>query len=64
MNKRTRKPNRWIEYVLDAYYAARDAWLDALEAATSLYATEVAEWTAAHPRPTYKSFLVGLAGTF
>lgn len=43
--------------LIEAYYAARDQWeLDA-EAASVGYATELAEYAAHTPRPTFKRFL-------
>lgn len=44
------------------YRDARDAYDKALEAATSLYDAEVAEYKANHPGPTFKAWLQGRAG--
>jgi hypothetical protein len=49
--------------VLAEYYAAREAYDDALENASSGYATEAAEFEAENKRPTLKAFLVGLKST-
>lgn len=46
--------------VMAEYYAAREAYDDALESASYGYATEGAEYEAANVRPTLKAFLVGL----
>lgn len=51
----------WREYVTDAYRSARHAWWLQLEAATSQWPTEVAEYVAANPPPTFGQFLVGLS---
>lgn len=45
-------------WVVESYRAAREAWLDAAESATSLYGTELAEYTADNPPPTFRAFLV------
>ena len=39
------------------YRAARQAWQDAAEAATYGYATELADYAADHPPPTFKQWL-------
>lgn len=46
--------------LLDEYRAARHAWELQAEQATCGYATEMAEYQALHPAPTYKRWLVGL----
>lgn len=46
--------------LMDEFYAAREAYDDALENASSGYATETAEFEAVNVRPTLKAFLVGL----
>lgn len=53
--------NWWREYVTDAWRCADHAWWLAMEDATSLWATEMAEWAETHPRPTLKGFMIGLA---
>lgn len=44
------------------YRDARDAYDAQLEASTSLYPTEVAEYKAVTPGPTFKAWLQGQAG--
>lgn len=46
--------------VLDAFYAAREAYDNGKESAAIGYATEGAEYEETHVRPTLKAFLVGL----
>lgn len=53
--------NAWREYVTEAWRMADHAWWLACEAEAIGYATEIAEYAEAHPRPTLKAFLVGLA---
>lgn len=48
--------------LVENYRDARDAWETRLEAETSMYATEMAEWTADNPGPTFKAWLVGNTG--
>jgi len=43
--------------MMSAYYAAREAWLDAQEAASNGYATEAAEFAAANPAPRLRDFM-------
>lgn len=43
------------------YAAARHAWWSAMEDATALYATEVAEYRRDNPPPTFRDFLVDRA---
>ena len=47
---------------MDAYRAARTADLLALEAATALYAAEVAEYVAQYPPMVFKAWLIGSRG--
>lgn len=56
--------NAWREYVMDAYYAAAQAWEIECERVAIGYRTEIAEFAAANPRPTLKAFLIGLKGTW
>lgn len=44
------------------YRDARDAYEAELEAATSMYATEVAEYKRDHPGITFKEWLIGKGG--
>lgn len=44
--------------LVETYRAAREAWLDAAESSTSLYRTELEEYAAANPPPTFREFLV------
>lgn len=55
--------NWWREHVVSSWRDADDAWWLLAEANGIGYATETAEFRAAHPRPTLKSFMVGLAQT-
>lgn len=55
--------NRWRELVVDAWRCADHAWWLRCEAATSLWASEVADFKREDPRPTLKSAMVTLAGT-
>ena len=55
--------NWWREYVTEAWRCADHAWWLDAEAVAIGYTTELAEYRQAHPRPTLKMFLVGLAGT-
>jgi hypothetical protein len=53
--------NLWREFVTDSWRAADHAWWLAREAEAIGYATEMAEFAAAHPRPTLRAFMVQLA---
>jgi len=53
--------NLWREYVTDCWRAADHAWWLACESEAIGYATEIAEYREAHPRPTLKAFMVALA---
>ena len=56
-----RKPRNNCHCVLmDEYYAQREAWLDAREAACAGYRSEEIEWERDNPRFTFKQFLIGL----
>jgi hypothetical protein len=45
--------------MMDAFDLAKEVWLNAAEAATSLYATELAEYKKDHPMPQLKDFMAG-----
>ena len=45
---------RWME----VYWCADRAWWEAAEYETMLYATELAEYSLAHPRPTLKAYMI------
>lgn len=45
--------------MMDAFDTAKELWWDAAEAATSLYATELAEWKKDHPMPRLRDFMGG-----
>ena len=68
MNERRDKRGRrighnwWREWNVDSLRAADHAWWMDREAVASGYATEEAEYDAAHPRPTLKAFLISNAG--
>lgn len=49
--------NPWRDLVWDHWHAADHAWFLAAEAATLGYATELAEYRAAHPRPNLGDFM-------
>lgn len=53
--------NPWREAVTDAWRCADHAWWLAAESATALYATELAEYRAEHPRPNLGEFMVALS---
>lgn len=52
--------NPWRDYITDLWRCADHAWWLAMEDTTSLYATEVREYRAEHPRPTLREFMVQL----
>lgn len=54
--------NRWVAYVYDQWLLATLVWERKAEAASNGWATELREFEAAHPRPRYRDFLVGLSG--
>ena len=54
--------NWWREHITTALSYATDAWEREAEQATSLYATELAEYEAENPRPNLKDFLIRNAG--
>lgn len=47
--------------LVDGYRAIREVEERAAEAATQQYATELAEYWAAHPRTTFRDYLQGMA---
>ena len=51
----------WRDLVTETYRAARDQWLLDAEAASVGYATELAEFRAAHPAPRLSDFMVALS---
>jgi hypothetical protein len=62
-DKRGRRIGRnWFrELAMETWRAAYDAWCVELEAASNGWATEAREFREAHPCPTYKATLIGLA---
>ena len=62
MSPREEARRRRFAQFMDAYRAARTADLLALEAATALYAAEVAEYVAEHPPLVFKRWLIGSRG--
>ena len=62
MSPREAARRRRFAQFMDAYRAARHADLLALEAATALYAAEVAEYVAEHPLLVFKRWLIGSRG--
>lgn len=53
----SRTPNAYIASLLADFYPAQQAWWEAAEYATCLYATELAEYKAAHPMPRLSDFM-------
>lgn len=53
--------NPWREYITEAWRCADHAWWLQAEAEAIGYATELAEFRAAHPRPQLGAFMVELA---
>jgi hypothetical protein len=51
----------WRDTVTDAFRCATAAWELAAEAASNGWATELADFTAAHPRPQLRDFMVHLS---
>lgn len=51
----------WRDMCVDAHQAAMHAWELQAEAVAIGYATELAEFAAAHPRPRFKDFLTHLS---
>lgn len=45
---------RWME----GYWAAAQAWWEAAEAATALYASELREYVAGNPRPLLREHMI------
>lgn len=43
---------------MESYYLAREAWEQAAEFVTLGYDTELAEYLAANPRPTFRMWLM------
>lgn len=56
-----RRPHSWRAEVTDAWRTATLAWEAQLEAAAVGYATEAAEFEAAHPRPRLADFMSALS---
>lgn len=56
-----RRRHWWRELITGEFYNANHAWELAAEAASLGYATEHAEYAAAHPRPTLKGFMLANA---
>ena len=44
---------------MESYYLACEAWEQAAESVTLGYDTEIAEYVAANPRPTFRAWLMG-----
>jgi hypothetical protein len=63
-DKRGRRIGRnwWREMNWDLWFYATTVWHSACEAVAFGYETETAEYTADHPLPTFKSFLLANAG--
>lgn len=43
---------------MDGYYSAREAWERQAETVTLNYDTELAEYAASNPRPTFRAWLM------
>lgn len=54
-------PNTWVQTVTDAWRSAMQAWELEAEAAAVGYATELAEFEAANPRPRLKDFMMHMS---
>lgn len=54
--------NTWVSSVHEAWQCATLAWEADREAVAVGYGTEMREYEAAHPRPCFRDFLVGMAG--
>lgn len=52
----------WREFVVDAWRSAVQAWEADREAVAIGYATEMAEYERAHPRPRLADFMQQLSG--
>ena len=63
MSRPAARRHWWRELVTESWRCADLAWWSAMEDATSLYATEVAEYKAAHPRPLLRDHMVALKGS-
>lgn len=55
--------NAWVRAVWNAYTAAAHAWELAAESASNGWTTELVEYAADNPRPTYRAFLVSMSGS-
>lgn len=56
-----RRRHVWRETAVDVFRCADEAWRLQAEAVAIGYATELAEFAADHPRPTFKGVLLALA---
>ena len=56
------RPHRWRDHVTQAHRVARHAWELEAERVAIGYKTELAEFAASNPGPTFKAALVGNAG--
>ena len=54
--------NWWREWTTEVWRSADHAWWLDREAVALGYSTEMAEYAAEHPRPTFKATLVELSG--
>jgi hypothetical protein len=55
--------NWWREWIVDQWFYADHAWSLTRESVALGYETEEQLYNEEHPRPTLKSFMVGLAGS-
>lgn len=60
--RRPRRLNWWVEFIVEAFYCATEAWLLRAEAVALGYETELREYAAENPRPTLKGFMLANAG--
>lgn len=56
------RPHRWREFVTQTHRVARHAWELEAERVAIGYPTELKEFAAENPGPTFKAALVGNAG--
>lgn len=53
-----RRSSRYHRDLMDGYYSAREAWERQAETVTLNYDTELAEYAASNPRPTFRAWLM------
>lgn len=58
---RSRRRNRWHDFLMDQYLCAAHAWWREAEQVTMLYETELAEFKLERPQPQLKMFMLALS---